>query len=103
MRYTHERSDGFWSSSLREPRSWRSSSLFTQRSRSNPRYAFDTAAGRYIVLCFFGSAANPIAREAIDAVLANRGFFDDDRACFFGVTVDPRDETERRVQDSMPG
>ena len=30
---------------------------FHQRSPTNPNYAFDTAAGRYIVLCFFGSAA----------------------------------------------
>jgi hypothetical protein len=33
---------------------------FNQRSTSNPSYAFDTAAGRYIVLCFFASAGDPI-------------------------------------------
>ena len=76
---------------------------FKQRSGSNPQYAFDTAAGRYVVLCFFGSAANPMGRQAIDAVLTNRAFFDDTRACFFGVSNDPGDEAQRRVQDSMPG
>src|SRR5262249_52929866 len=76
---------------------------FAQRSGSNPRYVFDTAAGRYIVLCFFGSAASPLGQEAIAATVANRAFFDDGRACFFGVSIDPRDEAERRVQDSMPG
>jgi hypothetical protein len=35
---------------------------FKQRSFANPSYTFDTAAGRYIVLCFFGSAADPNAR-----------------------------------------
>src|SRR5262245_39815755 len=76
---------------------------FHQRSPGNPNYAFDTAAGRYIVLCFFGSAADPCGRAALDAVFANRGHFDDARACFFGVSLDPADEREGRVRDSMPG
>ena len=29
---------------------------FHQASTSNPNYAFDTTAGRYVVLCFLGSA-----------------------------------------------
>src|SRR5215210_6260045 len=76
---------------------------FHQRSGSNPRYAFNTAAGRYIVLCFFASAADVQGRAALDAVLANRRHFDDTRACFFGVSLDPSDESEGRVRDSMPG
>src|SRR5262249_44527721 len=39
----------------------------------------------------------------IEAVLANRRHFDDVRACFFGVSSDPRDRSEGRVQQSMPG
>ncbi len=31
---------------------------FAQRSTSNPRYVFDTAAGRYLVLCFLGSGSD---------------------------------------------
>jgi peroxiredoxin/predicted 2-oxoglutarate/Fe(II)-dependent dioxygenase YbiX len=76
---------------------------FHQRSTSNPRYAFDTAAGRYIVLCFFGSAGDDQGREAIRAVLAHRSYFDDQQASFFGVSIDPADESENRVQESMPG
>src|SRR5436309_3206852 len=75
---------------------------FAQRSGGNPRYVFDTAAGHYIVLCFFGSAASPLAQEAIAATVANRAFFDDSRACFFGVSIDPRDEADRRVQVPAP-
>ena len=30
---------------------------FNQRSLSNPNYAFSSVGGRYVVLCFFGSAA----------------------------------------------
>jgi len=76
---------------------------FHQRSASNPRYAFDTAAGRAIVLCFYASAADPQGRAALEAVFANRRHFDDTRACFFGVSLDPADESEERVRDSMPG
>jgi peroxiredoxin/predicted 2-oxoglutarate/Fe(II)-dependent dioxygenase YbiX len=76
---------------------------FHQRSASNPRYAFDTAAGRNIVLCFYASAADLQGRAALEAVLTNRRYFDDDRICFFGVSLDPADESEGRVRDSMPG
>ena len=76
---------------------------FRQRSTSSPLYTFDTAAGRYIVLCFFGSAGDAQGQEAVSAVLANRRHFDDARACFFGVSIDPADEAQDRVRASMPG
>src|SRR5215210_2535718 len=76
---------------------------FHQRSFNNPNYAFDTAAGRYIVMCFFVSAADSVSRKALDAVQAHRHLFDDDRISFFGVSLDPSDETEKRVQDEYPG
>jgi peroxiredoxin len=76
---------------------------FHQRSFGNPRYAFDTAAGRYIVLCFFVSAAHAHSRAALQAVLSRPRFFDDVTASFFGVSLDPTDESEKRVADSYPG
>src|SRR5215212_5164073 len=76
---------------------------FRQRSTSNPHYFFDTAAGRYIVMCFFGTASDDQGRAAIAAVLANRDLFDDDKACFFGVSVDPLDLETGRAQQMMPG
>ena len=36
---------------------------FHGRTMSNPNYAFDTAAGRYIVMCFFLSAGDPMVGE----------------------------------------
>jgi predicted 2-oxoglutarate/Fe(II)-dependent dioxygenase YbiX len=42
-------------------------------------------------------------QEAVSAVLANRSRFDDTRACFFGVSLDPADEAQERVKASMPG
>jgi predicted 2-oxoglutarate/Fe(II)-dependent dioxygenase YbiX/peroxiredoxin len=76
---------------------------FHQRTASVRRYAFDTVAGRYAVLCFFGSAADPVSRAALRAVAENRTHFDDRRACFFGVSLDPEDEAQGRVRDSLPG
>jgi peroxiredoxin/predicted 2-oxoglutarate/Fe(II)-dependent dioxygenase YbiX len=76
---------------------------FHQRSTKNPSYAFDMAAGRYIVLCFYASAADEPGRSTIQKVLANRHYFDDDRFSFFGVSRDPTDETEGRVSESLPG
>lgn len=76
---------------------------FRQRSTSNPEYTFDTVAGRYVVLCFFGSAADPAAQSALRAVQANRALLDDTHACFFGVSVDPADAESGRVRESLPG
>ncbi|RDC68921.1 2OG-Fe(II) oxygenase [Rhodovulum sp. 12E13] len=76
---------------------------FIQRSVTNPRYAFDSAAGRYLVLCFYGSAGDPHAQAALDAAHDRPDIFDDDRACFFGVSVDPEDEAAGRVTNRIPG
>ncbi len=69
----------------------------------NPRFHFDTIAGRFIVLCFFGSSANDSARQTLDAFRSRRERFDDVDCCFFGVSVDPQDEAQGRVQVELPG
>jgi predicted 2-oxoglutarate/Fe(II)-dependent dioxygenase YbiX/peroxiredoxin len=66
-------------------------------------YTFDTAAGRPILLLFFGSAALAPAQAALSAVAAGRALFDDINACFFGVTCDPTDAAERRIAQLLPG
>ena len=76
---------------------------FHQASFANTRYAFDTAAGRYIVLCFFGAASDSHSQAAISAVRNLPQFFDDETGCFFGVSNDPDDKSARRVTDSYPG
>jgi peroxiredoxin len=60
-------------------------------------------AGRYIVLCFFASLSDPDARQAVEAVQKHRQLFDDHRACFFAVSIDPQDEAETRFVESLPG
>lgn len=74
---------------------------FTQRSPQNPRYSFDSAAGRYLVLGFIGSSAEPQAQEALAALATRSDLFDDDRVSFFGVTNDPEDEG--RLANRVPG
>jgi peroxiredoxin len=81
-----------------EPAPW-----FVCRSPVNPQFHFDSVAGRYIVLCFFGSASDPGSRRVLDEVLAKRNVFDDETVCFFGVSIDPDDEAKGRVQNVLPG
>jgi peroxiredoxin len=76
---------------------------FRQRSLANEAYVIDTAGGRYLVLCFFGSAADPHSQAALAAVKTRPNFFNDETACFFGITVDLKDERERRLAESIPG
>jgi peroxiredoxin/predicted 2-oxoglutarate/Fe(II)-dependent dioxygenase YbiX len=58
--------------------------------------------GRYLVLCFFATA-DAKGRRAIAEVLEHTDVFDDKFASFFGVSLDPRDETQRRVSARLPG
>lgn len=76
---------------------------FYCRTATRERFCFDSIAGRYTVLCFFGSANDPAARTVLKGIQANRNLFDDERVCFFGVSTDPEDESLVRVQDSIPG
>ncbi|MBM3524823.1 MAG: redoxin domain-containing protein [Alphaproteobacteria bacterium] len=76
---------------------------FRQRSTSNPRHAFDTSGGRWIVLCFFATAADPLSREALRLLDERRDLFDDTHMSFFGVSLDPQDEAIGRVDQCLPG
>src|SRR5215210_4975193 len=76
---------------------------FKQRSLRNPTYAFDTAAGRYIVLCFFGSAGDAEGRDALTLLATHNHLFDDTRLCVYGVSLDPDDETQGRIRERIPG
>ena len=77
--------------------------FFIQKSISNPRFAFNTAGGRYMVLCFFGTAKDDSARAAIMAAKEWSAVFDDQFASFFGVSIDPDDMSQNRISESYPG
>jgi peroxiredoxin len=76
---------------------------FTARTTVNPTFHFDSAAGRYVALCFFGSAADPAARRVLDDVARHRDRFDVENLYFFGVSTDPDDERLGRVGQGWNG
>ena len=69
---------------------------FHARSSTRADFALDVIGGRYIVLCFF-AAADARGKSAVAAAFAERGLFDDENASFFGVSIDPADEAQKRV------
>lgn len=74
---------------------------FIAPTSSNPRFTFDTAAGRYLLLCLMPRGDGAFS-EALDRMLAAyRGLLNDANLTFFGVVRD-RGDFDRRV-DSLPG
>lgn len=76
---------------------------FKCRTQTSDRYSFDTTAGRYVVLYFFGFACDPLSSKVLKEILSKRERFNDIDLFFFGVSVDAEDERQERVSDSIPG
>lgn len=77
---------------------------FSQNSTSNPQFHFETVAGRYLVLCFYGTGSDEAGSAALKAVQeTQRNLFDDDKIAFFGVSSDPSDLSEGRAKQVLPG
>jgi peroxiredoxin len=83
---------------LGEPAPW-----FSAPTTANANFHFDTVAGRYVVLCFFESAARPDSRRILDDLWQRRERFSDDEVTFFGISHDPLDQQQARVQEQIPG
>lgn len=77
--------------------------MFTARTDINDVFAFGAMGGRWVVMAFFGSMADPAAvqadRRARDGVVV----FDDKAASYFGVSNDPRDQAERGLKSAVRG
>ena len=84
--------------SVGEPAPW-----FVCRSPSNPRYNFNTVAGRYVVLCFLGSARDADSQVVLQALDAQRALFDAEHLMLFNVSSDPEDESKNRLGDASRG
>lgn len=69
----------------------------------NPRYAFDTAAGRPVLLLLLGSAGWKSSAGALASLARHRAVFDDVAANVFGVSIDPEDVAQRRIAADLPG
>lgn len=74
-----------------------------QRNSSGERYHLDIAAGRALVLCFFGSSTTQHGAAVLAAVRERRDLFNDVQAAFFGVTNDREDEAQKRLFTVAPG
>lgn len=61
---------------------------FTAATPSNPRFAFSSLGGRFILLAFLPDEPEARAR-AVEAMQAHRDLFDDVRLAAFGVLRDP--------------
>lgn len=78
---------------------------FVCAASNNPIFHFNVAAGRYLVLSFYGSTAIEKNGHAIAFMTgeAMRHYFDDEKISFFGVSIDPADRDQRRVREMIPG
>jgi peroxiredoxin len=65
---------------------------------THPRMTLDKFAGKYVVVCCFGSSQIKPGRAALDAMRRHKGDFHDTKKCFLGVAVDPRERVESEPQ-----
>jgi predicted 2-oxoglutarate/Fe(II)-dependent dioxygenase YbiX len=68
--------------------------------RTGP-YSFDMAAGRYVVLCFYGSAADPAGAGALALLEARRTVFDKAAATCFAVCAGESDSLALTIAPSV--
>ncbi|RFB03979.1 redoxin domain-containing protein [Parvularcula marina] len=76
---------------------------FVAPSMKNPKFAFDQAGGRYVVLAFLGSAKHEPCAKRVQALFKRPDLFNDDKFSFFGVTSDQSDVSEGRIAERYPG
>jgi predicted 2-oxoglutarate/Fe(II)-dependent dioxygenase YbiX/peroxiredoxin len=74
---------------------------FRAPTPTNPRYVFNSAAGRYIALAFLPAKEDNACRAALSLIRARRNLFDDVTRAFFGVITDPG--VAPGAVDEMPG
>src|SRR5438105_13454821 len=60
-----------------------------------PSFELQLVAGKYVVLCFFGSTANSFSRRVLDDIERNGARFHGESAVFLGISVDPNDSNLR--------
>ncbi|MFM7275352.1 MAG: 2OG-Fe(II) oxygenase, partial [Gammaproteobacteria bacterium] len=76
---------------------------FAAPTHGTPVFQFGAAAGRRVLLCFPGSASRPESLRIREELQALRGAFDDERLCFFGVSLDPADFGPDGPAEQIPG
>ena len=62
---------------------------FTARTITGASFDLSVAAGRWIVLCFLGTPADPRASRELAQLLEDAQLFDEDRLCVYGIFTAP--------------
>jgi predicted 2-oxoglutarate/Fe(II)-dependent dioxygenase YbiX len=65
-------------------------------------FSLQVAAGRWIVLSFLGSPANPRVSEELKALLKDAHLYDEDRVVFYGVLTAPPADPAAYLKLSTP-
>src|SRR5215212_999145 len=73
--------------------------FFHVASSVNPNFCFDTVAGRYVILSFFGSSRIASSQQFLNEIVKRGERFDVTNLIFFGVTNDPKDVEAIPQQD----
>ncbi len=76
---------------------------FSLPSNNNRDFRIHSVGGFYVVLCFFGSAADPERRTRLQGLLAHRTLFDDRKTMLFAVATDAAGQRAGIYRDSLPG
>ncbi len=82
-----------------EPAPW----FIAENSNNNSRFHFDTCAGYYNVLCFYGSIDSVVGKNIHNHILSHRELFDDKKLAFYGVSIDKNDKEKEKVKHQLPG
>jgi predicted 2-oxoglutarate/Fe(II)-dependent dioxygenase YbiX/peroxiredoxin len=69
---------------------------------ANGSFSLQVAAGRWVVLSFLGSPANPRAQTELAELLRDAKLFDPDRIVFYGVLTAPPDDLKPYVDLCTP-
>lgn len=76
---------------------------FKTASRANPRFTFDSVAGRWLVLGCLGSLSAAQVSTSLRRLSAETHLFDDNHASLFLMSCDPQDMAPDLVPDRVPG
>jgi hypothetical protein len=61
----------------------------------------DAFAGKYLLVCCFGSSRIAPGQAALDAIRTHAGLFDGEKSCFLGVAIDPNEKVPGKPQKGI--
>jgi len=76
---------------------------FQARSSAGRLVNLNIFGGQYVVLSFLGSSTFGAIPQLIQEIERQRAVFDAIDACFIGISIDPDDERQKRLQPQSPG